>query len=238
MDRLWHTFHHDPDAAKRDRARARLIESHQHQALQTVHACCGGRQLGPHIDRGDLEGAALYGLVKAVDLFEPERGIQFNTFAIAKMRGAILEHMRIMDWVTRSARAKIHEGYAARAIIEEFPPGKLVPVNVEDAAHVHELMRVGLTDHAASAQHGSGLTVGDLIPDPSPGPEDVAAGHVEIEALMKRVRNLPPREEMIIRLYYGNEMTLLQIARKMGISESRVYQMRGRALERLAQLMG
>jgi RNA polymerase sigma factor for flagellar operon FliA len=236
MDRLWHTFHHDTDAVARDRARARLIEAHQHLAAITACAIAGSRQFGGHVDRDDLTGAALYALIKAVDEFDPKRKVQFVTWAVSKMRGAVLEHLRNMDWVTRTARTQISEGFKAREKILEAQ-GAPVDVATEDAAHVHELKRRNFTDHVgASAPRSPGpstLTLADLIPDPSPGPEEIAAEHDGIEYLLKRVDKLPPREQMVIRLYYGNEMLLREIAERLAISESRVFQLRARALQRL-----
>jgi RNA polymerase sigma factor for flagellar operon FliA len=164
----------------------------------------------PRIDPGDLEAAGYVALVKAVDHFDPGRGIRPESYLIGAIRGAIFEHLRREDWVPRGVRAAQKMLRAAEA---ELGPGAsdedvaaFLGVSVEKLEQLrekaNELRQVSLElsyDEASDEP----LTVAEAVADPAPGPEDLAMDAVEWGAVSLALRHLPDSEREIIGHYYS-----------------------------------
>lgn len=155
----------------------------------------------------DLVSAGWIGLIKAAETFDPERKVLFPTYAIALIRGAILESLRQWDPIPRTQREK------ARRENRDLP----VSFSLERS-------RFG---------QNQTLRLADFLKDPSLGPAEEAEQQDVIRHLRRAVDRLPERERIVISLYYHSEMTLKMIAAVLEISESRAYQLRNQALIRL-----
>jgi RNA polymerase sigma factor for flagellar operon FliA len=238
--RLWHAHKY----AHQQSARDELI-IHYAPLVQFV----AGRMAATapsHVDKADLVSYGVFGLIDAVERFDPERGYRFETYAIARIRGNILDELRSYDWVPRSVRAK------ARAI--DTAVGDLqselhrAPTECELAValgmSVDELQRalsqvavVNLVNFdaalSAAVDGESALTVGDLLVDGGEGP----GHHVELEetrrALAEAIDRLGEREREVVSLYYHDGLTLAEIGEVLGVTESRACQIHGKAVAQL-----
>lgn len=170
------------------------------------------RQLPPHLDREDLIGAALIALVQAADQFDERRGVKFSTWAIAKMRGAVLEYLREADWLPRLSREKVKRGEA-------------------------EEIRVLSLDTLLRPTGESGESWLHQIPDLASLPSERAM-HSDLRARLNRcLSSLPERERRAVERYFFGDVTFLEISREMQISESRAYQLVDQAKGRLRIMM-
>ena len=201
------------------------------------------------LDREDLVGAGVIGLVKSVDQDDPSRDVKFETYAIALIRGAILEMLRDEDWVPRSIREKLKA--LDRTIVALEPKLGRAPNDQEVAEamsitvqEVNELMvRMGRTN-VYSLDDILGGTDGEdhihfveLIIDEDANPGGEVEGKELRRYLALGVDKLPERERLVVALYYFEGLTFKEIGRVLGVSESRVYQLHTQAMTRLRNFM-
>jgi len=201
------------------------------------------------LDREDLVGAGVIGLVKSVDQYDPSRDVKFETYAIALIRGAILEMLRDEDWVPRSIREKLKA--LDRTIVALEPKLGRAPTEQEIAEsmsitvqEVNELMvRMGRTN-VYSLDDILGGTDGEdhihfveLIIDEDANPGGEVEGKELRRYLAMGVDKLPERERLVVALYYFEGLTFKEIGRVLGVSESRVYQLHTQAMTRLRNFM-
>jgi RNA polymerase sigma factor FliA len=201
------------------------------------------------LDREDLVGAGVIGLVKSVDQYDPSRDVKFETYAIALIRGAILEMLRDEDWVPRSIREKLKA--LDRTIVALEPKLGRAPNEQEIAEslsitvqEVNELMvRMGRTN-VYSLDDILGGTDGEdhihfveLIIDEDANPGGEVEGKELRRYLAMGVDKLPERERLVVALYYFEGLTFKEIGRVLGVSESRVYQLHTQAMTRLRNFM-
>lgn len=199
------------------------------------------------MDRDDLVSSGVIGLIKSVDQFDPARDVKFETYAIALIRGAILEMLRDEDWVPRSIREKLKALDRAMTHLEtknghEPTVRELAEYMIIPDEEVMELqVRLGRTSvYSLDDIIGGGGSDGDehvhfveMIVD-----EDAStSGEVEGKELRRimaaGVDKLPDRERLVIALYYFEGLTFKEIGRVLGVSESRVYQLHAQAMGRL-----
>jgi RNA polymerase sigma factor for flagellar operon FliA len=201
------------------------------------------------LDREDLIGSGVIGLVKAVDQFDPTRDVKFETYAIALIRGAILEMLRDEDWVPRSIREKLKALDRAITTLEtRF--GR--PANEQELAEymgisaneVGELMvRMGRTnvysldDILTSSDGDDHIHFVELLVDESSNTGGEVEGRELKRILTNGVDRLPERERLVIALYYCEGLTFKEIGRVLNVSESRVYQLHTQAMNRLRNYM-
>jgi RNA polymerase sigma factor for flagellar operon FliA len=189
----------------------------------------------------------MFGLIDAIEKFEPDRGHRFQTYAIARIRGHIVDELRSYDWVPRSVRAKARAIEAASRSLESEL--RRVPTDHELAGALdmtdHELQRamaqVALVNLVtfdaalgAAVDGDQTLTVGDLLV----ASDDEAPGHrVELAelrtALAAAIDGLPEREREVVALYYHDGLTLAEIGEVLGVTESRACQIHGKAVAQL-----
>jgi len=203
--------------------------------------------LPSNVEFDDLVSYGVFGLMDAIDKFDPSRGIKFETYAIARIRGAILDGLRSNDWVPRSVRQKARELERVCADLENKLGRSATDQEISEAMHVslsefYDLLsEVSCTTLSSldelwlvNSNEDDSVRVLDLIRnDESEDP----LHHVEIEEIKATLTGaidcLPERERMVIALYYYEGLTLKEIGEIMEISESRVSQIHTKAIFRL-----
>jgi RNA polymerase sigma factor for flagellar operon FliA len=197
------------------------------------------------LDAEDLVSYGIIGLIDAVGRFEPDRGVKFETFAIPRIRGTIIDQLRALDWLPRSSRQRAKD--IQRAMTELRDVHGRMPTDEEVAAHlgldmdkynqaVQEAAAVTLSlDHVLSMdEDDSPLSLADLVEDKvTPSIGSFAERNELLRALVAAIRELPERDRMVIALYYNEELTMKEISRVLEISESRVCQLHSRAVLKL-----
>jgi RNA polymerase sigma factor FliA len=211
-----------------------------------------GSGLPAHVDEGDLVSYGLLGLIGAIERYDPDRDVKFETYAIARIKGSIIDELRAMDWVPRSVRARARD--IERAIGELEAQTGRVPNDKEIAAKLgvsqdelgENLLEISRSSIAAldelwtiSSGGGDQVALIDTIED-TQGPEPQAAlAQTEMrEALGEAIARLPEREKLVVTLYYYEELTLREIGEVLGVTESRVSQLHTKAILRLKARLG
>lgn len=202
--------------------------------------------LPPNLDREDLISAGLAGLIKAVDQFDPARGVKFETYAIALIRGAILEMLREEDWVPRSIRDR--SKHLDRAFVKLETDLGRPPTDQEIANELgvpleqyHSMLSETARTAVMSLEEllmggeGSetGVTVSETVSDKTVDTWGMVERSERLRLLVEAVDRLPPRERTVIVLYYHDKLTFREIGRTLVISESRAYQLHSQAIARL-----
>ena len=238
---LWQEYKRSRDQLVRDR----LILTYA--PLVKYVAGRLGSGLPAHVDEGDLVSYGLLGLIGAIERFDPDRDIKFETYAIARIKGSIIDELRSMDWVPRSVRARARDIERAIASLEakltRAPTDEEIAsaLNITDEEFQGSLLEISRSSIAAldelwSAPGSSGDSVAliDTIEDPQAAEPQSAMAHTEIrEALGEAIARLPEREKLVVTLYYYEELTLREIGEVLGVTESRVSQLHTKAILRL-----
>ena len=233
---LWKLFKQQGDQD----ARSQIIQRYAHLVSITA-----GRLFSPlpcGVERDDLVGAGVVGLVKAVDQFDPGRGIKFETYAITLIRGAILEMLRGDDWVPRLVRdqqKQLKQAYirletrlgrpgTEEEVAEEMglPPEKLDKL----LANIGRSSLLSLDDLRMGSEQ---QRLVDLLPTEDPSPLESVALRERQRALGLAVDRLPDRERTVVALYYHEGLTFKEIGTVLTVSESRAYQLHAQAVTRL-----
>ncbi len=243
---LWLQYRKSGDQALRDR----LILTYA--PLVKYVAGRLGSGLPAHVDEGDLVSYGLLGLIGAIERYEPDRDVKFETYAIARIKGAIIDELRAMDWVPRSVRSRAREIERAIGALES----KLgrAPTDEEIASKVGitvEELEDSLTDIARSSiaaldelwtvsDGGDQVALIDTVEDQeAPDPQGSLTQTETKEAIADAIARLPEREKLVVTLYYYEELTLREIGEVLGVTESRVSQLHTKAILRLkARLSG
>lgn len=222
VDELWTRYRAEPSIELRNR----LVM--QYSPLVKYVAGRLRTRLPDSVDYGDLVSDGIIGLMEAIDRFDPARGLTFQTFAVPRIRGAMVDALRALDWVPRSVREKVRQVEQAQRVLEARL-GR-IPDDPEIADELG-MSVPALRDLYAKVSFTSVGTLEDLeLADDL----SAAATH-EIEddqakaALLRVVGELPERDQIIIALYYFEGLTLSEIGRVLGVSESRVSQLHSRA---------
>ena len=211
-----------------------------------------GSGLPAHVDEGDLVSYGLLGLIGAIERYDPERDIKFETYAISRIKGAIIDELRALDWVPRSVRSRARE--IERAIAELESKLGTAPTDEQIAAKIGisvEELEDSLTDISRSSiaaldelwsvsGEGDQVSLLDTIEDTTGiRPQEALDENEMREALADAIARLPEREKLVVTLYYYEELTLREIGEVLGVTESRVSQLHTKAILRLkARLAG
>jgi RNA polymerase sigma factor for flagellar operon FliA len=236
MALLWEHFASTGSA----RARERLI-LHYAPLVSRVAGRVGMR-LPRTVDQGDLVSYGMFGLIDAIEKYSTDRDVTFEAYACARIRGAIIDELRSLDWVPRSVRSKARAVDRAHAELESRL--HRAPTDEETAAHlrltVRELRMVYsqlATVNVAALDEllgGGGPSLGDRLGDDRCVDPAGAADAAETKYLLARaVEQLAERERIVVVLYYYEGMTLAEIGRVLGVTESRISQMHTAAMLRL-----
>ena len=225
-------------------ARQELVEKY----VRIVRYVAGRMAIGlPHyVDFNDLISAGLLGLIQSIDNFDHERGIKFETYAIPRIRGAILDELRSQDWFPRSLRRKakqIEEVYArleARlgrpATDREVADALQIDVGDLDGilGEVAVATIMSLDADASSDESDQSTNLGEYLADPkAEDMEKIIAAQEMRELISMRMAELPEKEQLVLVLYYYEELTLKEIGEILDVTESRVCQIHTKAIMRL-----
>ncbi|HET9187444.1 MAG TPA: FliA/WhiG family RNA polymerase sigma factor, partial [Acidothermaceae bacterium] len=193
-------------------------------------------KLPGHVSRDDLTSAGMMALAQAARGFDAERGVPFARFATVRIRGAIIDELRSHDWASRSVRIKARQ----RAAAEEELAATLGrhPTQTELAAHLgissDELASVEEDVHRSVVLSLQGFsdagTLEGMLPHQDPGPEQVLLNRERTSYLVDAVAALPERLRVVVEGYFFNERPMAEIAAELGVTESRISQMRAEAL--------
>ncbi|HLM62791.1 MAG TPA: FliA/WhiG family RNA polymerase sigma factor [Acidimicrobiales bacterium] len=198
------------------------------------------------VDRSDLFGSGVFGLIDAIEKFEPARGFRFETYAIARIKGNMVDELRSLDWVPRSVRRK------ARAIEDacvQLEADLCHPPSDEEVADALDmtldqlqtaLAQVSLVNLVTfdamvsrSIDGNDVLTVGDTLVDRADGPVDVVEVAEMRRSLADAIDRLSERERQVVSLYYFDGLTLAEIGEVLGVTESRACQIHGKVVLQL-----
>ena len=195
------------------------------------------------VEREDLLGWGMLGLIAAADSWDEQRGLKFSTYAYPKIRGAILDEIRRMDFLPRGRREKLRELERAVTDLEQSGGTPPTPEEIADRLsisieQVDEIMHSARVAVAVSLADGPSEALGALLTDPRSEDPIGSAEFRETKALLARaIGALPDQEKSVITLYYGEELYLRDIGEVLGVTESRVSQIHSRALYRLNREM-
>jgi RNA polymerase sigma factor FliA len=222
-----------PDPQLREREEE-LVRAHLGLASQAVHELA--RRLPSHVNRDDLLSAALLGLAQAARSWDPERGASFERHAATRIRGALLDELRDSDWASRSVRARARRLQQAG---EELT-GRLgrTPTQAELASELGtdpEAVRKLVSDvHRATVLNYESIVADgeadDLLPSGDRAPDHVLVDRERRAYLADAVLALPERLRAVVIGYFFEERPMLEIAAELGVTESRVSQLRAEAL--------
>ena len=198
-----------------------------------------------HVDEADLASYGIIGLIDAIERFEPARNIKFETYAVPRIKGAIIDELRSIDWVPRSVRAKaraVEQSYSKlEASLHRTPTDEEVAADLEMSPEefqtaLRKISFVGvvaLDEVFRGGDHSDRSTLGETLPDATAGPMDTFEVKETKEALVKAVSEMADREKTVLTLYYYEGLTLAEIGDILGVTESRVCQIHTKAVLQL-----
>jgi RNA polymerase sigma factor for flagellar operon FliA len=203
-------------------------------------------RLPPNVSLDDLVSAGVIGLIDAIEKYDPGRNTQFKTYAEFRIKGAILDELRSLDWVPRSVRKKFHKIEAAYAKLQKDNgrPAADEEVAAELGVALDEFHRlldasrsVSLLSLDGAGSFAANLSRDDVV-DIVAGAKNEdpaeALGLSELrDEVAKAIDSLPPKERYVVSLYYYEELTMKEIGEVMGYTESRISQMHTKAMFRL-----
>jgi RNA polymerase sigma factor for flagellar operon FliA len=236
---LWRRYQQRKDAKARDQ----IINHYAY--LVKITAGRIAPNLPANVERDDLVGVGVVGLINAVDQFDTGRQVKFETYAIALIRGAILEYLRQADWVPRSVRDKmkvLDQTYKQLEVrlgrpATEREAAEEMGLSEEEMQKLLVFGRqstVGsLDDLLPGGGGGEGLHLGEVIEDGGASVVTLVETAAVRETLARGIDRLPERERLVTSLYYYEGLTFKEIGLVMEVSESRVYQLHGQATNRL-----
>jgi RNA polymerase sigma factor for flagellar operon FliA len=235
---LWQKYTSKPDPATREK----LIMEY----LPLVKYVVGRMAvtLPPTVDSEDLMGYGVMGLIAAIERFNPERGFKFETFAVSRIRGAIIDELRSQDWLPRSVRQKAKEMEATIRQVEhqlgrtasDEELATAMGIKVDDLPRsLSEIVApvLSLDDLVSMGDEGQKLSWLDTLPDDRVGPAAAFDQEEMVEILGQAIEALPERERLLITLYYHEGLTLKEIGQVLSVTESRVCQLHSQAVGRL-----
>jgi len=241
LKELWRRYKEDGDK----RAREQLV-----LAFSPLVKYVAGRMstgLPAHVEESDLISYGLLGLISAIERFDPSREIKFETFAMTRIKGSIIDELRSLDWVPRSVRARARQIEKANALLEHRL--HRAPTDAEVAQELdmsieefqESLTRISNSSVVAldelwtlSDASGDQVSLLDTIQDPDAIDPAHAMDATEMkDRLADAIARLPEREKLVVALYYYENLTLREIGEVLGVTESRVSQLHTKAVLRL-----
>ncbi len=240
LDDVWARYKDNPTQADRDQ----LIVYYAPLVKYVASRIAAG--LPQSVDQADLVSYGMFGLIDAITKFDPARGFKFETYAISRVKGAILDELRSIDWVPRSVRTKAKSVERAMAKLESrlhrAPSDEEIAEEMELSIdqlngiynQIGSLGMVALDEMLSfGGSSGETLTLGDTLADRSDGPGG-AFERIEMRQLLaSAINQMGEREKIVLTLYYYESLTLAEIGRVLGVTESRVCQIHTKAVLQL-----
>ncbi len=238
IGRLWDGYKTSGDHSARDR----LIVHYSPLVKYVAGRVASG--LPQSIDQGDLVSYGIIGLIDAIAKFDTSRGIKFETYAIARIKGSIIDELRSIDWVPRSVRAKARMVEKTIASLEhrllrtptDDEIAEAMGVSEDELRQVYkQISFVGLValDEVLGGGDGQSQTLGETLPDKGEGPVGAFESEEMKQILAEAINRLGDREKMVLTLYYYEGLTLAEIGKVLGVTESRVCQIHTKAVLQL-----
>jgi RNA polymerase sigma factor FliA len=235
---LWRRCKEDGD----ERARERLVVAYSPLVKYVAGRMAAG--LPSHVEESDLISYGLLGLIGAIERYEPEREIKFETFAVSRIKGAIIDELRSLDWVPRSVRARARDIEKAHTKLEnrlqraptEEEMAKELGMSEDDLRNalleIANSSVLALDDLWTVADPAGGqISLLDTIRDPNAIDPQAEIDAAELkDRLAEAIEALPDRERLVIALYYYENLTLREIGEVLGVTESRVSQLHTKAV--------
>jgi RNA polymerase sigma factor for flagellar operon FliA len=198
-----------------------------------------------HVDNADLVSYGIFGLMDAIDKFDLDAGVKFETYAVRRIRGAIIDELRSVDWVPRSVRSKARKIEQALRALEsdlgrEPSDAELAErldideVELEEWLEQVSYTNVAALDEALDLGQGEQIAIVDTLQDTSSPSPQQSLDEAEMRRLLREaIGRLNDREQQVLALYYFEGMTLGQVGEVMGVTESRICQIHTKAVLRL-----
>lgn len=237
LDSVWRRYKQTNQQADRDQ----LIVYYAPLVKFVASRIAAG--LPQNVDQADLVSYGMFGLIDAITKFDLERGFKFETYAIARIKGAVLDELRSIDWVPRSVRAKAKSVERAMAKLESelhrAPTDDEIALELgmsdQQLTNIYnQISSLGLV--ALDEMLGSGgdsMTFGDTLADRHDGPGGVYERVEMRQTLADAVNRMGEREKIVLTLYYYESLTLAEIGNVLGVTESRVCQIHTKAVLQL-----
>jgi RNA polymerase sigma factor for flagellar operon FliA len=238
---LWRRYKSTGD----QRARERLVVAYSPLVKYVSGRMASG--LPAHVEEADLISYGLVGLISAIERFDIEREIKFETYAITRIKGAIIDELRSLDWVPRSVRARAREIEKANSKLEHrlqrAPSDAAMATELELSVEEFQdaLLQISNSSVAAldelwtvSDASGDQVSLLDTIQDPgAPDPAQLMDATELKDRVADAIARLPEREKLVVALYYYENLTLREIGEVLGVTESRISQLHTKAVLRL-----
>lgn len=237
LKQWWQAFQEQQDPL----AREQLITHYLYLVKYAV-----GRMLihlPTHLDADDLIGYGLIGLIQSVEKYELSRNIRFETFAMTRIRGAVLDQLRSMDWLPRSLRQKAKEIERVIQEIEQQTGKTADESSIAAALNIDiESLRKRLSetsflvlslDYLLNPYSPDSSSLGDIIADPRPHTAEKLEKEALLEGLKSAIQSLPKREQDLISLYYFEGLTMKEIGLALKVTEARICQLHAQSIHRL-----
>ena len=238
---LWRRYKSTGDG----RARERLVVAYSPLVKYVSGRMASG--LPAHVEEADLISYGLVGLISAIERFDIEREIKFETYAITRIKGAIIDELRSLDWVPRSVRARARDIERANSKLEHRL--QRAPTDEEMASELDlsveefqdSLLQISNSSVAAldelwtvSDASGDQVSLLDTLQDPgAPDPAMLMDATELKDRVADAIARLPEREKLVVALYYYENLTLREIGEVLGVTESRISQLHTKAVLRL-----
>jgi RNA polymerase sigma factor for flagellar operon FliA len=243
---LWKRYKGDGD----ERARERLVVAYSPLVKYVAGRMSSG--LPAHVDEADLVSYGLSGLINAIERFDLGREIKFETYAITRIRGSIIDELRTLDWVPRSVRTRARQIERANQKLESklqrAPSDEEMATELEMSVQDFQDALVQISHSTIIAldelwntndQNGDQVSLLDTLPDHNaPDPQSVVDQGEVRDRIASAIAALPEREKLVIALYYYENLTLREIGEVLGVTESRVSQLHTKAVLRLRGKLG
>jgi RNA polymerase sigma factor for flagellar operon FliA len=231
LDEQWTAYLAAPNRQARDR----LVIRYTPLVRVIAHRVLVG--MPTHVDHSDLAQSGMFGLIDAIERFDPSRCPRFESFAAQRIRGAILDELRAQDWVPRTVRGRVKELERAQERLErqlQRAPTDRELAN-EMGLPVRDVQGLIRQVHVVSVEalDETGGGVSELFADAAPDPMAIVQARETMRQLNAAVAGLGERDRMVVQLYYLENRTLAEIGRMLGVTESRVCQLHARLVGRL-----
>jgi RNA polymerase sigma factor FliA len=241
LDELWRAYKVTGD----ERLREQLILHYSPLVKYVAGRVSVG--LPPNVEQADFVSSGVFGLIDAIEKFDPERSIKFETYAITRIRGAMIDELRALDWIPRSVRQKARAVERAYATLEaklrrspsepevaaemgielEELHGVFSQLSLANVVALEELLHVG-------GESGDRLSLMDTLEDTAAeDPVEIAENRELRRMLARAINTLPEREKTVVTLYYYEGLTLAEIGQVLGVTESRVSQIHTKSVLQL-----